>query len=162
VQVGDGEPQTAQAGDFLVIEREWKRGDTVKLSLPFPLTCQANGHVAALTRGPLVYAYFQDVQTDPVILRGHHGRFPGDVTMAIDPNRPDSNIQEEPAQEDLLGPLLRVPGHVKPQAPMFASSDVNSALPGQQGEMFLLLPFANQGAIRGEYRVFMEYTDPSA
>ena len=161
VQVGDGEPQVAQADDFLVVEREWKPGDTVKLSLPFPLTCQANDHVAALTRGPLVYAYFQDVQTDPVILRGHHGRFPGDVTLAIDPNRPDSDIQEEPAQEDLLGPLLRVPGYIKSQAPMFASSAVNSALPEQQEETFLLLPFANQGAIRGEYRVFMEYTEPN-
>jgi DUF1680 family protein len=157
VQVGDEGSLAAQAGDFLIIEREWKPGDVVKLSLPFPLTCQANGHMTALVRGPLVYAYFQDAQADPVVLRRHRGRFPEDGVLVIDPDQPGSGVQEEPAQDGLLGPALRVPGYIQSRAPIFAAPQANSELPGRQKQALLLLPFVNQGAIRGEYRVFMEY-----
>ena len=44
---------------------------------------------------------------------------------------------------------------------MFASSGANSELSGRQEQALLLFPFANQGAIRGEYRVFMEYVKPA-
>jgi len=159
-QVGDEGPLAAQAGDFLVIEREWKPGDVVKLSLPFPLTCQANDHVAALVRGPLVYAYFQDAQADAVVFHRHRGRFPEDGVLVIDPDRPGSGVQEEPVQDGLLGPALRVPGYIQARAPMFSTSRANSALSGRQEESFLLLPFVNQGAVRGEFRVFMEYVRP--
>ena len=162
VQVGDEEPIAAHAGDFLIIEREWKHGEVVKLSLPFPLTCQANDHVTALVRGPLVYAYFQDAQADPVVFHRYRGGFPEDGVLVIDPDRPSSSVQEESVQDGLLGPALRVPGYIQSRAPMFASSGANSELLGRQEQTLLLLPFANQGAIRGEYRVFMEYVKPVA
>lgn len=161
MQVGDEEPLAAQAGDFLMIEREWRPGDVVKLSLPLPLTCQANDHVTALVRGPLVYAYFQSAQADPVVFHGHRGRFPEDSVLIIDPVQPGSSVQEEPVQDGLLGPALRVSGRVQARAPIFAASGANSELPGRQEQALLLLPFVNQGAIRGEYRVFMEYIKPA-
>ena len=161
-QVGEEGPASAPAGDFLVIEREWQPGDTVKLSLPFPLTCQANDQVTALVRGPLVYAYFQLVQDDQGLYHGHQGRFPEDVVLAIDPDQPGSSVQEEPVQDGLLGPALCVCGRIRARAPMFASSGANAKLPGRQEQELLLLPFVNQGAIRGEYRVFMEYAKPAA
>lgn len=157
VQVGDGESLAGQPGDFLIIEREWQPGDVVKLSLPFPLTCQAGDRVTALVRGPLVYAYFQNAQDDRGAYHGHQGRFPEDNVLVIDPDRPDSAVQEEPAQDGLLGPALRVPGYIQAQTPMFSTAQANSALPGRQEKALLLLPFANQGAVRGEFSVFMEY-----
>jgi DUF1680 family protein len=162
VQLGDERSLVAQAGDFLVIEREWKPGDVVRLSLPFPLTCQANDHVTALVRGPLVYAFFQDAQADPVVFHRHRGGFPEDSVLIIDPDQPGTSVQDEPARDGLLGPALCVPGYIQSRAPMFASSGANSDLPGRQKQTLLLLPFANQGAIRGEYRVFMEYVESTA
>jgi len=160
VRVGDGAPAPAPAGDFVVVEREWKAGDSVALSLPFQVTCQANDHALALVRGPLVYAYFQDAQADPVKFHWCRGLYPEDVILHTDPARPGDGVQEEPAGDSLLGPALRVTGHIRSREPVFTSSAANLQLPGRQEQSFVLLPFANQGAIRGEYRVFVEYTRP--
>lgn len=157
VRVGGDEPAPAQAGDFVVIEREWQTEDIIELSLPFPVTCQANDHALALTRGPLVYAYFQQAQADPVKFYWSHGMYPEDVVLHIDPARPGESVREEPTDEGLLGPALRVMGHVRSKEPLFASSAANSQLAGEKEQPFVLYPFANQGAIRGEYRVFVEY-----
>ena len=168
VRVGEGEPArpgfvpptrgyAARAGDFVAIEREWKAGDSVRLSLPFQVSCQANEHTLAVTRGPLVYAYFQDAQADPVVFHHRRGLYPEDVVLRIDPDQPGNSIQEEPTHAGPLGPALRVAGLIQPRAPIFASPDANSQLPGRQEQSLLLYPFVNQGAIRGEYRVFMEY-----
>jgi uncharacterized protein len=162
VRVGDGEPEPAQAGDFTTIEREWQTGDTVKLTLPFPLSCQANEHALVIVRGPLVYAYFQDAQADPVVFHHRRGLYPEDAILSVDPERIEESVQEEPASEGLLGPALRVPGFVRARAPVFATPDGNSQLAGRQEQSFLMHPFADQGAIRGVYRVFMAYARPTA
>jgi DUF1680 family protein len=159
--VGEDEPVAVQAGDFAVIERIWKGGDLVRLSLPFRVTCQANDHILALIRGPLVYAYFQDAQADPVVFHHRRGRYPEDAVLEIDPDLPDKGVQEEPAPDGLLGPTLRMTGTLRPRVPLFAAADANSRLPEREEQSLVLLPFANQGAIRGEYRVFMEYTRPA-
>ena len=160
VRVGDGEPKPVQAGDFAVVEREWQAGDTVKLYLPFPVSCQGNEHTLAIVRGPLVYAYFQDAQADPVVFHHRRGLYPEDAILSVDPDQIEKSVQEEPASEGLLGPALRVPGFVRSRAPVFATPDGNAPLPGRQEQSLLLHPFADQGAIRGIYRVFMEYTKP--
>jgi len=147
----------AQADDFLVIEREWMPGDIVRLELPMPLVCQANEGVAAVVRGPLVYAYFQDIQDEAGIYLGRHGRYPEDIALAIDPARLSDNLVAESAGKGLLGPALRAHGHVRPKAPMFARAKANQVLPGQDEISVLLLPFANQGKIGGEYEVFIDY-----
>jgi hypothetical protein len=161
VQVGDGDPSAVQAGEFAVIEREWKPGDVVQVTLPFRTTCQANDHALAVIRGPLVYAYFQDAQTDPVVFHHRRGQYPEDAVLYIDPNQPGASIQEEPAADGLVGPVLRVPGRIRSKAPVFASSSANARLPGSEALSLVLHPFVNQGAIRGEYRVFMEHTGPT-
>jgi hypothetical protein len=162
VRVGEGEPETVQEGEFAVIEREWQAGDTVKLYLPFTLSCQANDHTLAIVRGPLVYAYFQDAQTDPAVFHRRRGLYPEDAILSIDPARIEESVQEEPAIQGLLGPALRVPGFARSRAPVFATPDGNAPLPGREEQSLLMHPFADQGAIRGVYRVFMEYTKPSA
>jgi hypothetical protein len=153
----ESDPVPAQAGDYLVIERQWAPGDAVKLSLPFELTCRANEHAVALIRGPLTYAYFQDAQADPVIFHRRRGLYPEDVVLHVDPGRLQAGVRESPAGDGLVGPALRVAGRVRARAPMFASSQANAQLPEAREQSVILLPFVNQGAIRGEYGVFMAY-----
>ena len=47
--------------------------------------------------------------------------------------------------------------HVRGRGPLFSSSEANAALPGKQEQTVWLHPFVNQGAIRGEYSLFMDY-----
>jgi hypothetical protein len=54
-----------------------------------------------------------------------------------------------------LGPALRVKAIIQGRDPIFAHPAANAALPQEEEQTVLLLPFANQGAVRGEYRVFM-------
>jgi DUF1680 family protein len=58
IEAGGGR-QPAAAGTFATIEREWKRGDTVRLSLPMPFRLvrgrERQAGRAAVMRGPLVY-----------------------------------------------------------------------------------------------------------
>jgi len=156
-QASSGQPISAPAGDFLVIDREWQPGDTVKLSLPFAVTCQANDTEVALVRGPLVYAYFQDAQPDPVVFHFRRGLYPEDVNLHLTPAQPGNSVQEEPAAEGLLGPALRIKGSIQTRAPIFATTQGNAKLPAQEEKDFVLLPFANQGAVQGEYGVFLKY-----
>lgn len=142
------------------IERERHPGNTLTLSSPFSVICQANNHVVALTHGSLVYAFFQDVQVDPVVFHDRPGLYPEDAVLVIDPAQPDDSVSAEPVDDGLLGPALRVSGHIQARHPVFATSKANAALPGQEEQPLLLLPFANQGAIRGENGVFMKYTRP--
>lgn len=157
IRVGSDPANPAAPGTFVVIERLWQPGDTVHLSMPFSVTAQANEHVAALVRGPLVYGYFQKTQPDPVMFLGRRGVFPEDVVMHCDPAHLDGAVQETAAPPDLLGPGLLVPGYIKSRAPMFAGASGNAQLDAQQDAHLLLLPFVNQGAVRGDYQVFMNY-----
>ena len=160
VQAGDETVVQAPAGQFVVIDRQWQPGDTVRLSLPMRAACQAGPDMVAITRGPLVYAYFQSAQADPVVFHNRRGMFPEDVVLTLDPQRPEAFIVEEAAAEGLLGPALRVPGRIRPRAPIFATATANARLLPHGETSFVLLPFADQGAIRGEYRVFMDYRRP--
>lgn len=155
-RVGDGAECAAVAGEFLVIEREWQPGDTIHLSLPFAYQCQGNHEVGALSRGPLVYAYFQAAQPDPAVYMGRRGVYPEDVVLSLDSGNPSATIIEEaPGNPALLGPALRLPGHVKARAPMFAGHDGNQQVDDRRVVDVILLPFVNQGALRGDYAVFM-------
>jgi DUF1680 family protein len=156
VQVA-GETIAVAAGDFAVIERAWQPGDVVRLRLPLPLTAQANDQVTALRRGPLVYAYFQDAQDDPMIFHHRRGLYPEDVVLHLDPEDPTAGVEEIPVGDEVLGPALKVSGHVQARAPLFAEPDANAALPGREAKTVTLHPFVNQGAVRGEYGVFLKY-----
>jgi uncharacterized protein len=142
----------ATAGEFLVIERSWAPGDQVTLTLPMPVRMHSGGPTMALSRGPLVYSYFQDAQADPMVFEARRGLYPEDVLLAVGT---PAEIDEEPAPAGLLGPALRVPAVVQGRDPIFAHAAANAALPQAERQQVLLLPFANQGAVRGEYCVFM-------
>jgi len=160
-QIDTGSIETATAGKFLMIERQWQSGDVVTLNLPMPLTVQANEHLAAVVRGPLVYCLFQDVQDKKGTIYWHRGIYPEDNQLTLEISHLVSSFVEEPARGDLLGPALRVNGRIMPRAPMFSTSQANEkALPAETRSL-LLLPFANQGAIRGPYRIFNHYRKTS-
>jgi DUF1680 family protein len=156
-QVNGGPAVSAIAGDFTLIERQWQPGDKVDLQLPMPVSVQANDHLAAVIRGPLVYCLFQDIQDKSGHIYWHHGIYPEDHELLLDPGNPASTVQEEPAQTDLLGPALRVQGHIRSRAPIFATTQANTNVLPDESESCLLLPFANQGTARGHYRVFNYY-----
>lgn len=82
------------------------------------------------------------------------------AVLVIDPAQPDDSASAEPVDGGLLGPALRFSGHNQARHPVFATSKANAALPGQEEQPLLLLPFAKQGAIRGENSAFMKYTRP--
>jgi DUF1680 family protein len=146
-----------EEGEFWVIDRHWTPGDRIELSLPFAVTCQADANVTAITRGPLTYAYFQDAQADPMVFHWRRGLYPEDVVLAFDPADPTPRVTTEAVSDGLLGPALQVPAQVKARAPIFSTATANSKLPEPQTQTVRLLPFANQGAIRGEYQVFLDY-----
>jgi DUF1680 family protein len=162
VQVNGETVQPAQAGAFLVIEREWTAGDRVSLHLPFPITCQANNRMTAVVRGPLVYAYFQNLQDDPVVyVGGRRGMYPEDVTLLLDPAGGVLPLEEQPVKPGLLGPGLRTAGIFKSRPPLFSTPRGNAKLDDDTRQTYLLLPFANQGAVRGDYQVFLDYVKPA-
>jgi DUF1680 family protein len=159
-QVNSEAPVPAPAGDFLAIERSWSPGDVVTLNLPLPVRVHSGGRTLAVSRGPLVYGYFQDAQADPMIFEERRGLYPEDVALALPagegtPEQIAGALVEEPAGAGLLGPALRVKAIIQGRDPIFAQAAANAALPQEEEQTVLLLPFANQGAVRGEYRVFM-------
>lgn len=160
VRVGNGPVSAAQPGEFVAIERQWQAGDTVKLHLPFPITCQANDEVTALVRGPLVYALFQKSQPDTGMHLGRRGIYPEDVVLQLDPQHPAAFFDEGEAAPGLLGPALQTSAQIQPKAPMFAGQAANQQLETRREETAILLPFANQGAVRGDFAVFMNYQIP--
>jgi hypothetical protein len=160
VEVNGEAAIAAPVGGFAVIEREWRDGDTVRLNLAFDLTVQANAGECALVRGPLVYAYFQDAQLDPAKFHWNRGQYPGDIALVLDPQDVAGSVEELPAGEGLLGPALRVRAQVSAKPPIFASAQANAAQDAQRTGAVTLAPFANQGAIRGPFAVFMRYTRP--
>ena len=154
----NGEPIPVSGGEYAVLERVWQPGDVVNLSLPFDVTCQANEDVTAVVRGPLVYAYFQDAQRDTVVFHHRRGMYPEDVVLDIDPASLAESVTEVPAEDGhLVGPVLSIPAHTRSRAPIFAQPDANAALGQREAGTVLLHPFVNQGAIRGEYGVFLEH-----
>jgi DUF1680 family protein len=160
-QVNDGPSQEAASGEFLIIERLWQPGDTVFLNLPMPLFVQANQHQAAIVRGPLVYCLFQDLQEKKGTIFWHRGIYPEDNQLALNLDHPERTVREEPAREDLLGPALMVNGQIMQRAPMFSTSQANQQTLLAEQQSFILVPFANQGAIRGPYQIFNRYRKPS-
>ena len=144
-----------EEGDFLVIERQWQPGDRVELTLPFAVSVQADASVAAVSRGPLTYAYFQDAQSDPMIFHWRRGLYPEDIVLHIDPSAPA--VTEEAVDGNLIGPAIHVPAQVKGRAPIFSTAAGNAKLPPTETQTVRLLPFVNQGAVRGEYQVFIDY-----
>jgi DUF1680 family protein len=160
-RINNGPAQPVPTGDFWVVEQEWRPGDTLHLDLPFPLTAQAGAEETAIVRGPLVYCLFQNAQPDSGIHLGRKGMYPEDAILHLDPHTPAESITEAPAPEGLLGPALRVAGWSKPKPPMFAEEGANSEIVSERAAEFLLLPFVNQGALRGDFSVFPRWRSNS-
>ena len=149
-----------EAGDFAVIERQWHPGDQLTLDLPLNLRIQASEDLAAVMRGPLVYCLFQNAQEQSGQRSWHRGIYPEDHCLLLDPASPEMSLSEDPVSSGLLGPGLRIASRLMPHPPMFATIQANSKVQPAAPESCLLLPFANQGALRGEYRIFNRYQKP--
>jgi len=160
-QINAESAETASAGEFIKIDRKWQSGDVVTLNLPMPLTVQANEHLAAIVRGPLVYCLFQDAQDKKGTIHWHRGIYPDDHEIILDLQNPAASIVEDTTPDGLLGRALRVSGRIMARAPMFSTDGANAKTVPAESIECLLLPFANQGAIRGDYAIFMKYKNES-
>lgn len=147
--------------NFLILERTWEPGDLVELRLPLLVRCQGNTREVAIVRGPLVYALFQNAQSANEVYHWHRAFHVTDAELVIDPDHPEQALREQaPPIPGMLGPALNITGHYVARTPVFVSPETNQTLPQGQDKQFVLVPFANQGAIRGEYQVFTAYQKP--
>jgi hypothetical protein len=83
--------------------------------------------------------------------------FNNQFSSLLNLDHPERTVREEPAREDLLGPALRIDGQIIPRPPMFSTSQANQQTLPAEPQSFLLVPFANQGAIRGPYQIFNNF-----
>jgi uncharacterized protein len=85
VKVG-GEQIPAQAGTFVVLERAWRLGDTVDLSLPMNLRTETRyNNSVSILRGPLYFCL--KIGEHYAELKRHHETFPV-IDWAIEPTTP--------------------------------------------------------------------------
>ncbi|GAB4562461.1 MAG: glycoside hydrolase family 127 protein [Anaerolineae bacterium] len=151
--------QPVAPGAYMPVERMWSPGDVVELALSWDVTCRSSRDWLAITWGSLVYALFQDVQDDPMIFHGRRGRYPDDFVVTVDPDELGSVVTLEAVPEGLVGPAMMVPARCKEPAPLFSRPEANRRLEAGDVRKVRLLPMVNQGAIRGEYCVFLSRSD---
>lgn len=98
----DGQTLRPEAGGYICLEREWRDGDTVLLTLPMATTVWRGEHNAmALVRGPLVYSL--PIGEDWRLIKGEppcadwevHPTTPWNYGLLVDAGDPDSSIEIE-------------------------------------------------------------------
>lgn len=103
-----------QPGSYAGLDREWKQGDRVVLSLPMTAAWIKGSHTTdgmwALTRGPVVYAV-DTVLWDEQTLNAL-GDAPKDLSkvigLIIDESNPNADLDTTPVPGGALGPGYRV------------------------------------------------------
>lgn len=156
VSVNGKAVKSTQSDNYVSLNKEWKSNDKVEISIPMKLRVFSNERQAAIIRGPLVYTYFQDIQEEPVVFHGRRGIYPEDIELIFGPKNPEESIELTDIGKEFLGPALKVKGQIS-SAPVFVKESANKELGNSEKKQMLLLPFVNQGAIRGPYRTFMNY-----
>jgi hypothetical protein len=155
VRVNQDAAQPIQQAGFMVIDRTWQPGDTVQIDLALPITCQHNEDYIALMRGPLVYTYFEAAQPDHEQFQWHHNRRSYEIEWSASLSDLETIVHEDTPPPGCLGPALRITMRTCARAPLFASAPTNRVLPPAAERSAVLLPFVNQGAVRGDYQTFM-------
>ena len=144
----------AVAGEYLSMTRTWSSEDRIHVKTTLPLRVHHGDGEAALSKGPLVYCYFQKWQDNDGQFEWIQGAYPQDVQLKLGEDW-EQALTWEAAPENALGPILRLPARRRAKAPMFANPEANTELPAAEDVEAVLLPFANQGLRRGHYAVFM-------
>jgi len=110
VQTGSAKPKPATPGEYTVLDRNWKPGDTVVLNLPMQPRMilpdpreKDNAGQAVLARGPLVYCMEQNDVAFPI----------QEARWALQPEEAPRKVKPE-WQPSLLGGIhvLKAPGTV--------------------------------------------------
>lgn len=102
VAVRDDPAETASAGSYHVVDREWRSGDEVTLSLSAALTAERryNGSVA-LSRGPLVFSLPVDAErkhvggTPPAADWEYYPTEPWNYAVDVDTTNPGRSVELE-------------------------------------------------------------------
>ena len=103
---GRREPVTAAAGSYATVEREWKSGDIVEITLPMTL------HIEAMPDNPKVAA----VLYGPVVLAGGLGSEGLDKSLRYGPSVPPLGKLRTPAIPVFVGDPARMLGSIEPVA----------------------------------------------
>lgn len=81
----NGEPVAAKSGEFLKIERKWKPGDRIELTLTSQIALETRYHHAvAVTKGPLYFSLRIPKTYTPVILKKSY-QYLGSTDWQIEP-----------------------------------------------------------------------------
>jgi DUF1680 family protein len=136
VQVSEAEPEKAESGCYVTIQRVWQPGQAVTLNLPMPVRAIRsdprivdNAGQVALARGPLIYC-LEDHDVDFPVERARLAVAPEDLARAVE-------VRWEP---DLLGGVhtLHVSGLV---APAGDDQPYFDAAPAGEPVQLTLIPF---------------------
>jgi len=103
---GRTEPVTAAAGSFVSVEREWKSGDVVEITLPMTL------HIEAMPDDPKVAA----VLYGPIVLAGDLGSEGIDTSLRYGPSVPPLGKLRTPAIPAFVGDPARMLESITPVA----------------------------------------------
>lgn len=102
IELSDGNVITPQAGSFAEIEREWKDGDVVTLTLPMDLRIERGFHDSVIVkRGPLVYSLKIEEEWKLVGGVPPHGDWevypasPWNYGLKLDLDHPENSIKIE-------------------------------------------------------------------
>lgn len=136
IRVNDEPPQEVGAGDYVRLDRTWKRGDRIHLNLDMTLRREAGDRgvagKASIWRGPILLAYDQAMNAVDA------ERTPTVTPRALQ----QAKIQTPtPAEGDALAPWLVV------------------TVPSQGGEPIVLTDYASAGAKGTPYRSWIPSTE---
>ncbi len=84
----NGEPFASKTGEFLIVNRKWKKGDRIELILASPVRIETRyNQAAAVAKGPLFFSIRMDKKFTPITLQKSY-TYMGSTDWQIEPASP--------------------------------------------------------------------------
>jgi len=141
----NGRPEAVHpAGGALSLSRRWEEGDRVDIELDMRPRITRFENAASLTRGPVVYACFSELQPQPVSPQS---------VRAFDAD----SLEPTETPKGCVGPAFRGKALIQGcRAPLFETESANARLAPDRKDWVLLVPFFNRGESGGDHSIFFD------